>query len=202
MSAPPSQSQAQSQPQQGGAEQRPPLSPSQLKRERERVSLLLEINRDLLQEVVNLQANGKAGVPGQPQSQTTSQDKEPKDDKEGTDGQQAKPVPDKAYVECMRRLQANLAYLAAMADRSHKPGPIPNFPAIMIAPPEMPSLNEPYRKLLALFPGAKPVNVSQQQGQRSAMPPPSAVMQQQTSLVAAIGQSTAHGVGQHGSRQQ
>jgi len=39
----------------------------------------------------------------------------------------------------MRRLQANLAYLAAIADRSHKPSSqIPTHPAIMVAPPLVP----------------------------------------------------------------
>ncbi|KAI9772794.1 MAG: hypothetical protein M1839_002295 [Geoglossum umbratile] len=205
MSAPPipqqQQNQAQGQPQQGGTDQRAPPPSLQLQRERERVSLLLEINRELLQEVVNLQASGKAGASGQTAGQTTSQEKETKDEKDSTDGQQAKPVPDKAYVECMRRLQANLAYLAAMADRSHKPGPIPTSPVIMIAPPEMPSLNESYRKLLALFPGAKPMSMpSQQQGNRSAMLPPSAGTQQASPT--AVGQSTAHGAVQQGPRQQ
>lgn len=37
---------------------------------------------------------------------------------------------------CMRRLQANLAYLAAIADKSHKPGAqAPTHPAIITAPP-------------------------------------------------------------------
>ena len=37
---------------------------------------------------------------------------------------------------CMRRLQCNLAYLAAIADRSHKPSSqIPAHPAIISAPP-------------------------------------------------------------------
>ncbi|KAL8655945.1 MAG: hypothetical protein Q9210_000583 [Variospora velana] len=41
----------------------------------------------------------------------------------------------KEYVEYMRRLQANLAYLASVADRNHKPGnAVPLFPAIMEAP--------------------------------------------------------------------
>ncbi|KAI4157088.1 MAG: hypothetical protein L6R39_000802 [Caloplaca ligustica] len=41
----------------------------------------------------------------------------------------------KEYVECMRRLQANLAYLAFVADSKHKPGNTgPPFPAIMEAP--------------------------------------------------------------------
>jgi hypothetical protein len=40
---------------------------------------------------------------------------------------------------CMRRLQSNLAYLAAIADRSHKPSSqIPPHPAIMSAPPLSP----------------------------------------------------------------
>lgn len=73
----------------------------------------------------------------------------------------------------MRRLQANLAYLAAIADRSHKPlNQIPPHPAWMSAPP-MPdqaqttdspidsmstisSLQESYKKLHALFPGVDP----------------------------------------------
>lgn len=38
----------------------------------------------------------------------------------------------------MRRLQANLAYLASVADRNHKPGnAVPLFPAIM-EPPVLP----------------------------------------------------------------
>ena len=40
---------------------------------------------------------------------------------------------------CMRRLQGNLAYLAAIADRSHKPSSqIPPHPAVMSAPPLTP----------------------------------------------------------------
>ncbi|KAI9762480.1 MAG: hypothetical protein M1840_001240 [Geoglossum simile] len=89
-----------------------------------------------------------------------------------------------------------------MADRSHKPGPIPTAPAIMTAPPEVPLLNEPYKKLLALFPGAKPMNMQPlQQGNRTVMPPPPAGTQQ-ISLTAAAGQSMAQGPGQQGSRQQ
>lgn len=87
---------------------------------------------------------------------------------------------------CMRRLQSNLAYLAAIADRSHKPSSqIPPHPAIMTAPPltKSPSttsspnpakkedledkkpedeqdrneaLKDQYKKLQALFPGVDP----------------------------------------------
>lgn len=42
----------------------------------------------------------------------------------------------------MRRLQSNLAYLAAIADRAHKPSSqIPPHPAIMSAPPLVLHLN-------------------------------------------------------------
>lgn len=54
----------------------------------------------------------------------------------------------------MRRLQANLAYLAAIADRAHKPAShIPPAPAIMAPPEAFPTLAELYKKLAALFPG-------------------------------------------------
>ncbi len=55
----------------------------------------------------------------------------------------------------MRRLQCNLAYLAAIADRSHKPSSqIPAHPAIMFAPPpsqkpsgqQTPSVSSPTTK--------------------------------------------------------
>ncbi|OAF61572.1 hypothetical protein VC83_02237 [Pseudogymnoascus destructans] len=45
------------------------------------------------------------------------------------------PVTGKEFVECMRRIQYNLAYLAAIADRSHKPSSqIPPHPAVISAP--------------------------------------------------------------------
>ncbi|KAL8923229.1 MAG: hypothetical protein Q9172_003206 [Xanthocarpia lactea] len=46
-----------------------------------------------------------------------------------------KPPSSKEYIGYMRRLQANLAYLASVADRHHKPGnAVPQYPAIMEAP--------------------------------------------------------------------
>ncbi|KAL8673649.1 MAG: hypothetical protein Q9168_001955 [Polycauliona sp. 1 TL-2023] len=49
--------------------------------------------------------------------------------------QQNKPPNSKEYIGYMRRLQANLAYLASIADRHNKPGNAgPQFPAIMEAP--------------------------------------------------------------------
>jgi hypothetical protein len=54
----------------------------------------------------------------------------------------------------MRRLQANLAYLAAIADRSHKPSSqIPPHPAIISAPPLSPL---PPKSLMKQSPKASP----------------------------------------------
>ena len=55
----------------------------------------------------------------------------------------------------MRRLQANLSYLATTAERAHKPThAIPPGPAIMSVP-AAPALAELYTKLQGLFPGWK-----------------------------------------------
>ena len=56
------------------------------------------------------------------------------------------------YVEDMKRLQANLAYLAAVADRNKRPN-MPNGPALMSPPPHLKSMDELYKKLNALFSG-------------------------------------------------
>ncbi|KAI9811075.1 MAG: hypothetical protein M1827_005657 [Pycnora praestabilis] len=138
----------------------PPLSPSSSAREKERVSVLLDINRDLLQEVVNLQGQGKAGIPGQTPGQSAQQlqqqqQQQSKEESKDSDPKPAKP-PSREFIDCMRRLQANLAYLAAIADRSHKPASaIPPSPAILDAPPHLPTLAITYAKLKELFPDAK-----------------------------------------------
>lgn len=136
-------------------------------RERARVTVLLEINTYLLQEVVSLQAQGKAGIPPNQQQQspmkesvnspTTATDpsnplnNSPIDPSRPTGGKPASPE----YVECMRRLQANLSYLAAIADAKKKAtGTIPSGPAIMAPPPHLKSVTELYKKLNALFPNA------------------------------------------------
>ncbi|EXJ80624.1 hypothetical protein A1O3_06908 [Capronia epimyces CBS 606.96] len=153
----------QQQPQPGAGPS--PLSQS-TSRERARVSILLEINTHLLQEVVSLQAQGKAGTapnPGQ-QSPTspTSTDagnalaNSPGEPPKGASGAGATPSkpPSQEYADCMRRLQANLAYLAAIADAKKKAGTLPSGPAIMIPPPHLPQVHDLYKKLNALFPEA------------------------------------------------
>jgi hypothetical protein len=53
----------------------------------------------------------------------------------------------------MRRLQANLAYLATIADRSKKPGNVvPPGPQILTPPPNVPGMEELYARLNELFP--------------------------------------------------
>ncbi|MCJ1432323.1 hypothetical protein MMC27_001679 [Xylographa pallens] len=128
----------------------PPLSPASAQRETQRVTILLDINRILLQEIVELQAAGRAGPPpplptapqkpGQASPTGTEGEVESKDVGGATAGgdgaANAKAwVQSQEYIQCMRRLQSNLAYLAYIADRVHKPADqFPRHPAIMDAP--------------------------------------------------------------------
>ncbi|EXJ67619.1 uncharacterized protein A1O5_08965 [Cladophialophora psammophila CBS 110553] len=170
----------------------PALSPQSAARERARVTVLLEINTHLLQEVVSLQAQGKAGTtanqgqqsPTSPTSTTdpanviTNSPGEPPKSAGGTP--QSKP-PSQEYAECMRRLQANLSYLAAIADAKKKAnGALPSGPAIMIPPPNLPQVIELYKKLNALFPEASQSAINKAMAQAAAQnqnasskPPPS-----------------------------
>lgn len=99
-------------------------------REKERVTLLLNINRQLLLEVMRLQA--------------AQQDiKDEQNNRPITDGvERAKgPISSRYHFECMRRLQANLAYLAARADRN-KNHNILSHPQIMSAPTASPTTTQ------------------------------------------------------------
>ncbi|RFU30580.1 hypothetical protein B7463_g5802, partial [Scytalidium lignicola] len=111
-----------------------PQSPGSEAREKERVTLLLEINRELLLESMLLQgliAEGKEAAAAANANATDPQAAE----KEKAEKDKAQTMIGKEYLECMRRLQSNLAYLASIADRSHKPSnQIPPHPAIMSAP--------------------------------------------------------------------
>ncbi|KIV84281.1 hypothetical protein PV11_00070 [Exophiala sideris] len=146
----------------------PSLSPQSAARERARVSVLLEINTHLLQEVVSLQAQGKAGsTAGQgqqsPTSPTSATDAtnalnnspgDPPKSAGGPNSNSSKPA-SQEYADCMRRLQANLSYLAAIADAKKKAtGALPSGPAIMVPPPQLPQVHDLYKKLNALFPEA------------------------------------------------
>merc|ERR1711939_650296 len=189
------QHQQQQQPQQPQRQQQtgggPSLSPQSAARERARVSVLLEINTHLLQEVVSLQAQGKAGTtanqgqqsPTSPTSATdpsnalnNSPGERPKS--AGGPGSSASKPASQEYADCMRRLQANLSYLAAIADAKKKVnGAIPSGPAIMVPPPQVPHVHDLYKKLNSLFPEAgqsavnKALAASQKQNQNPGANP-------------------------------
>ncbi len=228
-----SQSQSQSQPQPPPHAQKstlqPPVSPTIASREKSRVSTLLEINRLLLQEVVDLQGHGKVIMPNQSPNQQSPTPTPPPGQAQGQEGETNKPKHSQEFIEyvspfflpfptcetarlrsiqrpktqlctndrrCMRRLQSNLAYLASIADRSHKPASaIPSAPAIMDAPSQYPSFEELYAKLRELFPDAKTVTAQrpmpQQQktgrGPGGGMMPPGTMAQGAHGAVGAAG---------------
>ncbi|KAI9882970.1 MAG: hypothetical protein M1823_005288 [Watsoniomyces obsoletus] len=136
------------------------LSPTSRERERERVSLLLLINAELLNELLRLQGEGKAGTAGQSPNQGPSPKASDAGDERDGGGEDGSASPTKLptashpdWVETLRHLQANLAYLAAVADRAHKPAStVPPSPAILTPPRNLPGLAELYGQLAALFP--------------------------------------------------
>lgn len=101
-----------------------PLSPGTESRDKERFALLLDINHELLYESIQIQETQKklkkesaaAGIPG---------DNKPSEE-------EAQLQHD--YLQCMRRLQANLSYMAALADRKPEVK-VPPCPAYLNAPP-------------------------------------------------------------------
>ncbi|KAI1465886.1 uncharacterized protein F4812DRAFT_461573 [Daldinia caldariorum] len=153
-----------------------PLSPGADSRDKERVGVILEINNELLLEAMQIQntqrilkeerasANGTDGVTSEPEKKPTEEDMLAQD-----------------YLQCMRRLQTNLTYLAALADKKGNvtAGPCPSY---LRAPPlntsiklrmmvgpdgsenqEAPDrgetakyIQELYKKLQALYPGMDP----------------------------------------------
>ncbi|KAF2233779.1 hypothetical protein EV356DRAFT_503320 [Viridothelium virens] len=144
-----------------------PLSPGAQARERDRVILLLDINRVLLQEVLKLQQEGKTGPLPQPGQNP-----------EEAGGKEGEPRASQEYIQAMRRLQANLAYLAATVDRNHKPqASVPQGPAIMEPLITCPPTVEMYSQLQKLFPGWKgqmmKVSPSPQAGNTSSSSQPS-----------------------------
>ncbi|RMZ88586.1 hypothetical protein DV736_g4184, partial [Chaetothyriales sp. CBS 134916] len=161
------------------------LSPQSLQRERARVTVLLDINSALLKEVVSLQSQGKAGSTAGGQQSPTSPISTTNTgalsnspvDASRQQHNTGKP-PSQEYADCMRRLQANLSYLAAIADAKKKMnGTLPVGPAIMIPPPHLKEVHPLYLKLNELFPDAGQSRINQamafasQQGKPSASIP-------------------------------
>ncbi|KAI4676094.1 uncharacterized protein J4E84_009711 [Alternaria hordeiaustralica] len=148
-----------------------PVSPANPARNADRVATLLDINSILIKEVCELQTQGKAGQVG------PTPEGKPEGDK---------PQPSKEYVDYMRRLQANLAYLAQNAEKVPKPGQqIQPGPAIMSIPASPAELVKLYTKLQELFPGWKGQTPQMKQSpgpqrmnSNASQPPNSAGLQQ------------------------
>ena len=174
----PQQPQSQQQTQQTGANGS--VDPQAAAREKARVTVLLEINTHLLQEVVSLQAQGKAGTtPNQgqppPTSPTSATDptstitNSPGEPPKSAGGVSQAKSPSQEYAECMRRLQANLSYLAAIADAKKKVhGALPPGPAIMIPPPHLAQVTDLYKQLNTLFPEAAKSNINKAMAQAAS----------------------------------
>ncbi|KAK3617102.1 hypothetical protein LTR56_025508, partial [Elasticomyces elasticus] len=115
-----------------------PLSPGSQNREQQRVTLLLEINVIMLEEVNRLQMEGKGGAIS-PQIQAQMRDK----------GQNAD-LASEDYIQVLRRVQANLGYLMPVAQNDMQK--TARGPAYITAPPHMPQLQTKYDQLKELFP--------------------------------------------------
>lgn len=118
-----------------------PLSPGAQSKDQQRIDLLFEINVELLQEVNRLQNEGEGGAISAQQVEQLNRQ-----------GKPATMASDK-YIHCLRRVQANLAYLMPKA----QPDPAtqqkaPPGPAHMTPPPHMSQLQEKYERLRELFP--------------------------------------------------
>lgn len=115
-----------------------PQSPGSQSRDAQRVTLLLEINMELIAEVSRLQSQGKGGACSpQQQAQLKSQ------------GQPDNMASDE-YIQTLRRVQANLGYL--MPKAQNDPSKAPPGPAHMTPPAHMPQLQSLYDQLKELFP--------------------------------------------------
>ncbi|KAI4796696.1 hypothetical protein E4T44_12187 [Aureobasidium sp. EXF-8845] len=108
-------------------------SPVNMSQEKERISLLLEINLELLQEMHRLQAEGKGGATS-PQAAAHLK-------REGLPDALAS----EEYTQINLRLHSNLGY--------SKSGAAPHPPSYVTAPPNMPQLEPKYNRLRSLFAG-------------------------------------------------
>ncbi|KAI0380081.1 hypothetical protein F5Y04DRAFT_105786 [Hypomontagnella monticulosa] len=153
-----------------------PLSPGPDSRDKERVGVILEINNELLLEAMQIQNTQQILKKERTSSgaDTTTNDTEKKSTEE-------EDMLAQDYLQCMRRLQTNLAYLAALADKKGNVATAP-CPSYLKAPPlntgiklkmmmgpdgsesqEAPDreetakyIQELYKKLQNLYPGIDP----------------------------------------------
>ncbi|KAI2618816.1 hypothetical protein GGR54DRAFT_143869 [Hypoxylon sp. NC1633] len=155
-----------------------PLSPGPDSRDKERISVLLEINNELLLEALQIQHTQQVLKKERASSNGTDvtaneSEKKPTEDED---------LLAQDYLHCMRRLQTNLSYLAALADNKKRDVPPAPCPTYLKAPPlniriklriavgpdgvesqETPDreetakyLQDLYKKLQSLYPGIDP----------------------------------------------
>lgn len=115
---------------------------SPLELDRERVSCLLLINTQLIKKAYGIYVN----IIGDPQQ---LQQLPP----------QTKQSVLEQYQNLSRRVQCNISVLSYISEKYHNKGAPPTqnriqFPVILSPPPEMPELNNLYRKLQDLYPDA------------------------------------------------
>ncbi|KAF7558387.1 hypothetical protein G7046_g5776 [Stylonectria norvegica] len=108
----------------GGSTVGTPISPGAASRDTRCFDLILEINQELLYESIQIQATQQE-IKKDHAAEPVAGEKKPTE--EETSLQQD-------YLHCMRRLQANLSYLAALADRKTDVK-APPCPAYLSAPP-------------------------------------------------------------------
>jgi hypothetical protein len=132
-----------------------PASPVSPAREKQRIDTLLEINQALIQEVMELHTQGKAGHIGPAPDKAEGE----KQQQPSLEYRECVPLSTTSTAHtdsrsCMRRLQANLAFLAQNAEKHNKPNAnILPGPAIMNPPSSPERLVALYTQLKTLFPG-------------------------------------------------
>ncbi|KAB5554645.1 hypothetical protein GE09DRAFT_1121875 [Coniochaeta sp. 2T2.1] len=114
----------------GSTKESTPLSPGTQSRDAETFSILLNINQELLYESIQLQ-NTRAELRKEQSSAGTDGGGSVNGD--AADKMKQEKLIQMDYAQCMRRLQGNLTYLAALADR--KVGQVPTCPAHLMPPP-------------------------------------------------------------------
>ncbi|KAI0843211.1 hypothetical protein F5Y06DRAFT_292194 [Hypoxylon sp. FL0890] len=154
-----------------------PLSPGSDSRDKERVGVILEINNELLLEAMQIQ-NTQSILKKERTSSNGADANANESEKKSTEEEE---LLAQDYLHCMRRLQTNLTYLAALADKKGNVTAAP-CPTYMKAPPlntsiklkmiagpdgsesqEAPDraetakyIQELYKKLQSLYPGIDP----------------------------------------------
>ncbi|KAI0147605.1 hypothetical protein GGR57DRAFT_247964 [Xylariaceae sp. FL1272] len=105
-----------------------PMSPGADSKEKERVNVLLDINNELLCESIQIQAT--QDILKKEREASNGIGSVHDGDKKSADEEQLA----QDYIQCMRRLQTNLTYLAALVDKKPQ-AQVPPCPAYLKAPP-------------------------------------------------------------------